>query len=105
LLICAQINSRTLNWGPALRVRVISLPPTIQLLSPPAIAGGQIQLDFTVANYSSGMTFQLWKTPGLDTAFTQDTSAALSTLIPNLKFRFTTPTGSAPRGFYRVSGN
>ena len=105
LMVRAQINSRTLSWGPALRLGAVLPPPSLQLASQPAFAGGQIQLDFTVANYRTNMTFQLWKAPSLGSGFTQDTSAVLSTLIANSKYRFTTATGAVSRTFYRVKGS
>lgn len=99
----AQLPGRTLNWGPVLRVTVTNPPPSIIAGSPKYLTT-QFQLDFTVANYRSGMTFQLWKAATLTNGWTQDTSAVLQTLIANSKFRFTTPTAGAPRMFYRVKG-
>ena len=68
------------------------------------VSGNQFQLDFTVANYRAGMTFQLWKAPDPAGAWAQDTSASFSTLIPNSTFRATTATGAATKAFYRVKG-
>jgi len=105
LQVRAQIGPRLLNWGPALIVNVGAAPPAIQLANAPVVAGGQVQIDFTVANYSAGMTFGLLKTGDLSTAWTQDTSASFQTLVANSKFRFTTTTGNAGHGFYRVIGS
>ena len=104
LQVRARINSRTLDWGPAFGVTVTIPPPGIQLLSRPVVSGNQFQLDFTVANYRAGMTFQLWKAPDPAGAWAQDTSASFSTLIPNSTFRATTTTGAATKAFYRVKG-
>jgi len=102
LQVRAQVAGRTLLWGPGLTVTTASLPPSIQLLSDPTLAAGQIQLDFTVNNYSAGTTFQLWKTADLGATWTQDTSAGLQTVVANSQFRFTTSTGAAKQTFYRV---
>jgi len=79
-------------------------PPSIELASSPVVSGGQVQISFTVANYSHGMTFKLLKAATLSGAFAQDTSALLQTNVPNSKFSFKTPTGVATQGFYRVTG-
>lgn len=106
LQVRARINSRLLGWGPGMTVGVTSVPPSLEMTGKPVLAGGQAQIDFTVANYPvSGMTFQLWKAPAPTGTWTQDTSATLTTLVANSKFRFTTVTGAAPRTFYRVQGS
>jgi hypothetical protein len=105
LQVRAQIGNRVLNWGPGAAITGSVAAPTIQLANSPAFLGSQFQVDFTVANYSSGMTFELWKAAALSGSWTLDSSASLQTLVPNSKFRFTTPTGGASRSFYRVRGN
>jgi hypothetical protein len=100
----AHINSRTLPWGPAFGTSVVTPPPAIQLLSKPTLTAGQIQVDFNVSNYRSGMTFQLWKSPTANTGYTQDASAVLTTLTANSKYRFSTATGSVSRAYYRIKG-
>ncbi|MEY2428983.1 MAG: hypothetical protein QOJ40_1868 [Verrucomicrobiota bacterium] len=97
----AQINSRTLNWGPALRVTAALAPPGIQLTNKPVLAGTQIQIDFNVTNYRSGMTFQLWKSSDL-LAWSLDGSASFSILIANSRFRATASTAGASKMFYKV---
>lgn len=105
LRVRAQINSRTLNWGPPLRLNVVPPPPSIQFTNPPVLlSSAQLQLDFNVANYRSNMTFQLWKAPTPADTWTQDTAATLQTLVPSNRYRFITPTGSASKSFYRVRG-
>ena len=104
LLVRAQINSRTLNWGPALNVTATLAAPGIQLTNRPVLTGSQIQIDFTVTNYRSGMTFQLWKSSDLLT-WTLDGSASFSTLIANSRFRATASTGGASKMFYKVKGS
>ena len=49
------------TWGLPLIRSVSSSLPVIQLASQPTLLGNQIQIDFNVTNYRSGMTFQLWK--------------------------------------------
>jgi uncharacterized protein YkwD len=105
LQVRAHINSRVLNWGPALVVTVAAPLPSLQLVSAPSITGTQVQIDFTVSNYRTGMTFQLWKTTDPSGTWTQDASATLTTLTANSKFRFTTSNGGAAQNFYRVKGS
>ncbi len=104
LFVRAQINTRTLNWGPALRVSATLPPPIIQLTNRPVLTGSQIQIDFTVTNYRTGMTFQLWRASDLSANWTLDGTASFSTLIPNSRFRATASTGGAARMFYKVKG-
>jgi hypothetical protein len=103
LMVRAKINTRTLSWGPVLRVSVSSAPQ-IQIISKPVIAAGQAQIDFTVASFTPGMTFQLWKAPDPNGPWTQDNTATITTLIANSKFRATTSIGTAARGFYKIRG-
>jgi Cysteine-rich secretory protein family len=105
LQVRAQINSRTLPWGPSKTVTVGPPLPSIQIVSRPTISGSQVQVDFSVANYHSGMTFQLWKASDLSGPWTQDASATLSTLVANSKFRLATTSGTAARTFYKVKGS
>jgi len=78
--------------------------PSLQLVSTPSITGTQVQIDFAVSNYRTGMTFQLWKTTDPSGTWIQDASATLTTLTANSKFRFTTSSGGAAQNFYRVKG-
>ncbi len=77
-------------------------PPVLQVVASPTVSGGQLQLDFSVANYQTGMTFQLWKAIDSTGTWTQDNLASLQNLVPNSRFRFTTSTGGSDRNFYRV---
>jgi hypothetical protein len=106
LLVRAQINSRTLPWGPAFPVSVTAVAPSpsIQFTTAPTISGSQVQIDFTVANFRAGMTFELLRAPDLQGAWTQDTSATLQTLAINSRFRFTTSTGAAASMFFKLKG-
>jgi hypothetical protein len=45
------------------------------------------------------------KAANLAGTWTQDASALLQTLLANSKFRFTTVSGGAAQGFYRVTGS
>ncbi|PYI99858.1 MAG: hypothetical protein DME25_21995 [Verrucomicrobia bacterium] len=101
----AQLPGRTLDWGPSLRVTVATPPPSVLLAGKPVLSGGQIQLDFTVANYRTNMTFQLWKASNANGTWAVDNSAVFSTLIPNSKFRATTSTAGAARAFYRLKAS
>jgi uncharacterized protein YkwD len=105
LQVRAQINSRTLNWGPALFVSASTPPPVIQLAGKPTVSSSQFQVDFVVTNYRTGMTFQLWRAPNPNGIWAQDTSAFFETLVPNSRFRTSTTTGTAPKMFYRVLGS
>jgi uncharacterized protein YkwD len=105
LQVRAKINSRTLNWGPALVVTVGAALPGLQIVSSPSVTPTQVQIDFAVSNYRSGMTFQLWKATDPGGTWTQDSSATLTTLTANSKFRFTTSPGQAAGSFYRIKGN
>ena len=105
LQVSARINSRTLAWGPATSVTATTAPPVLQIVSKPALVSGQVQVDFTVANYLPGMTFQLWKAADPSDTWTLDSTAVLQTLIANSKFRLSTSAGAATRMFYRVKGS
>jgi hypothetical protein len=92
-----------LEWGPVKRVTaIVSTLPVVQFSSLPTVAGGQVQIDFDVANYSSGMTFQLLSASDVAGTWTVDTSALIQT---NPVFRVTTSTGGASRMFYRIQAN
>ena len=105
LAVRAHINSRVLNWGPALVLSTAAALPAVQVAGTPSVNGTQVQIDFSVANYRTGMTFQLWKATDSSGTWTQDISASLQTLTPNSQFRFTTSAGAAAKAFYRVRGN
>jgi hypothetical protein len=102
LAVRALLPGRTLNWGTPFRVSISSSAPIIQIVAQPVLSGTQIQMDFTVASYRSGMSFQLWKAPSPDGAWALDSSASIVTITPNSTFRATTQTGSASSAFYRV---
>ena len=107
LQVRPQLSGRILPWGPTLSLTVSSAapPPLVVVVSAPTISGSQVQIDFTVANYQSGMTFRLLKSSDLRGSWTQDTSATLGTVVPNSHFRFTTSTGGAQQLFFRVTGS
>lgn len=102
----AQINSRLLPWGPAFPLSVATAvsPPTIQLLTAPTISGTQVQLDFTVNNYRSGMAFQVYQSNTLPGIWVKNAGATLQTIVPNSHFRFTISTGGAPSLFFQIRG-
>jgi len=100
----AHLSGRVLNWGPSLEISAELPAPSLQLGGKPVLAGGQVQVDFTVADYRAGMTFQLYKAAAAEGPWSLDGTATLQTGVPNTQFRFTTATGNAPRTFYKVSG-
>lgn len=101
----AQINTRTLPWGPAFTVGVTtSAPPAVvQLAGPPSVSGNQVQITFNVSNFRTGMSFQLLRASDLPGTWSQDTTATLQTVAPNSQFRFTTTTAGT-HSFFRVKG-
>ena len=105
LQVRPQLPGRTLGWGPGATISVTTPPPVLQVVSLPTLTGNQVQMDFTVVNYRTGMTLQLWRAADPSATWAQDTSASLQTLITNSKFRFTTSTGGAARMFYRIKGS
>ncbi len=96
------LPGRTLDWGPASLVSVAMPAPTITI-SQSAIVSGQVQLEFSVANYRT-LAFQLWQAPDPAGPWIQNTSATLQTLAAGSSFRLTAPSGGATKMFYRVKG-
>jgi len=95
-----------LEWGPVKRVTATaSLPPVMQFAGGPSVVGNQVQMEFTVANYRTGMTFHLLKASSPQGSWSIDPSASFQTVIPNARFRATTTTGGASRAFYRVTSS
>jgi hypothetical protein len=107
LAVHAKINSRILPWGQVFTVSAATGTPApgIEVLSTPVISGSQVQIDFTVSNFHSGMTFQLFHSGDLTGGWTQDASATPQTLIANSKFRFITSTTGGPSQFFKVRAN
>ncbi len=99
----ARINSRSLPYGPDLVVNAVVPPPSIQALRP-VVAGSQAQIEFTVANFVTGMTFQVWKSSSAAGPFVVDAGATVQTIIANSRFRATTGTGGAAAQYYRIRG-
>jgi len=95
-----------LEWGPIKRVTAsASAAPVLTITGAPVLSGGQVQIDFDVANYQTGMSFTLLKATDVTASLTPDSSASFQTIIANSRFRFTTSTGGAPQTFYRVRTN
>ena len=107
LQVRAQINSRLLPWGPVFPVGVttVTAPPSLQLITAPTFSGTQVQLDFVVSNYRSGMTFQLFRSADLKTGWVLDSAATLQTNVPNSRFQFTTPTAGSQDLFFKIKGS
>jgi len=106
LAVRGLLPGRTLPWGPTVRVSVAAAapPPVVQLASVPVIVGNQIQLDFGINNYRSGMTFQLWQASDPAGPWSLDATATISTIVPNTTLRATTTIGATSRLFYRIKG-
>jgi hypothetical protein len=96
LMVRAQINSRTLNWGPPLQVTAV---PAI-VMNSPVLASSQVQLNFTISPSTTGV-FNLLQVDQLGAAWTTNTSAMFTTNVPGTSYRFTTTPGTAAR-YYRV---
>lgn len=104
LQVRAELPGRTLSWGPADIVNVTVGPPVLQIVNQPTVSGTQVQVNFTVAGFVSGMTLQLWKATTPGGPWTQDTAATLHTLVANSSFQFSTTNGGASKMFYRIKG-
>lgn len=95
-----------LEWGPIKRVTAsASAAPVLTIAGAPVLSGGQVQIDFDVANHQTGMSFTLLKATDVTASLTPDSSASFQTIIANSRFRFTTSTGVAAQTFYRVRTN
>jgi hypothetical protein len=105
LQVRPQIGTRFLNWGPNFAVNVTTASPALQVVDNPVLSGGQVQISFSVANYSPGMTFSLLRAASLSSGWVIDSSATVQTLVANSKFRFTTSTSGVSQGFFRVSAS
>jgi hypothetical protein len=72
---------------------------------PMLLGGGQVQLEFSISNYVTGVTLQLDSTDRLDRPWTPETNAVLQVVSPQENFRFQTKTTGTTGRFYRVRGN
>lgn len=98
----AHMDSRTLDWGPATTAAVVLPAPSLQILATRVVAG-QIQVDFSVADFRSGMTFQLHKSSA-GGSWGQDATATLTTLASGSRYRLTANISGAGPVMYRVRG-
>lgn len=98
----AHMDSRTLDWGPATTAAVVLPTPSLQILATRVLAG-QIQVDFSVADFRSGMTFQLHKSSA-GGSWGQDATATLTTLASGSRYRLTANISGAGPVMYRVRG-
>jgi hypothetical protein len=98
----AHISSRTLEWGPAATATVVLPAPSLQILATRIVAG-QVQVDFSVADFRSGMTFQLHKSSS-GGSWAPDTTATLTTLVSSARYRLTSSISGAGPVLYRVRG-
>ena len=92
-------NQFPLDWGPMKLVTAIIGPAVIQL-SPPALAGSQVKIKFTL---SSGLasTFHLLQAGQVNGAWATNGTATLATNVAGSSWTFTTTNGPGLR-FYRV---
>ena len=88
-----------LNFGPVKQVTVISNSTPVILMGQPTVANGIVQLPFTVTCATA--TFHLLQANQLGAGWTTNSSAMLTTNIPDNSYRFTTTNGPAMQ-FYRV---
>jgi hypothetical protein len=107
LRVRAQINGRFLPWGAELTIGVTTQAstPVVSLTGRPTVSGNQVQIPFAVANFRSGMTFQLWHTASLQGAWTQDAGATLQILAAGSSYQFNTTSAGAGTAFFRVRAN
>jgi hypothetical protein len=105
LRVRARLPGRTLAFGPAKQVSASPVAsPTVQFTGTPSVSGNQVQIDFTVTNYRTGMAFQLLNAPDPDAAWATNNSALITNLF-NSTFRVTASTGGASKMFYRIQSN
>jgi hypothetical protein len=90
------------EWGPALRVTAGNYAVPVLTLKTPSVQGGQVQVEFQVANYRSGLILGLMRAPAPNGPWSTDTQAVLTTVVPNSTFRFTTPLGASTAACFRV---
>ncbi|HWX19764.1 MAG TPA: CAP domain-containing protein [Candidatus Binatia bacterium] len=83
-------------FGPAKLITVVPL----LLMNTPVISGGQVRLDFTIAPPTNA-NFKLLQANQLNSVWTTNAGATLTTNILGSSYRFTTTNGPAMR-FYRI---
>jgi hypothetical protein len=93
-------NQFPIGFGPVAQVTAISNAPANITLARPVVAGGQVQLNFSVIS-GAAPTFKLLQANQLATAWTTNASAVLTTNVLGASYRFTTPVGPSAR-FYRI---
>ena len=71
------------------------------IMSPPVLAGGQVQLDFTVVSTVTNVPLNLLQCDTLGAGWTVNPTATLTTNVAGYSYCFTTPCNAATR-FYRV---
>ena len=82
------------------QIYVLSSPPGIVLASP-VVAGGQVQLNFTVVSTLTNVTLYLLQTDQPGKGWTTNTTAMLTTNVAGISYCFTAAKDSAAR-FYRI---
>jgi hypothetical protein len=89
-----------IGWGPVDQVSAVTNPTPVIMLSSPVVADGRLRLDFTLLS-GSASSFALLEAGQFGGAWTTNTTAALTTIVPGSSYRFTAmlPTVSQ---FYRV---
>jgi hypothetical protein len=60
-----------------------------------------VQLNFTVISSLTNVPLNLLQTDQLETGWTNNTAATLTTNVPGISYRFTTTSSAAAR-FYRI---
>jgi len=93
-----------LEWGPAKRVATMATPlPVLTFNGRPVVAGNQVQMDFLVTNFRSGLQFQLRTSSSLPGNWVVDTNAVVQALVSGAKYRFVTTRSGPGAALYRVN--
>ncbi len=89
-----------LDWGPTMTVTATTNLPMVLTMNAPVVAGGQVQLPFTLVS-GAPASFKLLQADQPGGPWSTNASATLTTNVPGSAYRFTTAVGPAAR-FYRV---
>ncbi len=92
------------EWGPVRSVAAVTgTTPVLRWVGTPSVSGGQLQMEFEVANHQAGLTFELQRSTLLTGDWMADGAAQFAEVVSGQRYRATAPLGSASREFYRVA--